>query len=93
MITKTDFIANLATEMNASQSAATAAFDAFWATVEKGLKKDGKITLTGIGIFELKKKPARMGINPATKEKVKIAASNAPQFKFAKTVKEKFNKK
>ena len=46
----------------------------------------------GFGTFSLKKKAAREGINPATKEKVQIAASKVPSFKAGKSFKEMFNK-
>lgn len=35
--------------------------------------------------------PAREGINPATKEKITIAAANVPKFKAGKALKEALN--
>jgi DNA-binding protein HU-beta len=39
------------------------------------LKEGDKIRLTGLGILQVRERPARMGRNPATGESIKIAAS------------------
>ena len=52
------------------------------------LKKGDKIRLTGIGIFQVRKRPARMGRNPATGEAIKIRASKKVAFRPAKELKE-----
>ena len=55
------------------------------------IKADEKIALAGFATFEIKEKPEREGINPLTKEKIKIAASKTPVVKFGKAFKDKFN--
>jgi len=52
------------------------------------LKRGDKIRLTGIGIFQVRKRPARMGRNPATGEAIKIKASKKVAFRPAKELKE-----
>ena len=52
------------------------------------LKKGDKIRLTGLGILEVRARPARMGRNPATGESIKIAASKKIAFRPAKELKE-----
>jgi DNA-binding protein HU-beta len=54
----------------------------------KHLKKGNKIRLTGIGILQVRKRPARMGRNPATGEAIKIKASKKVAFRPAKELKE-----
>jgi len=54
------------------------------------LKKGEKVALLGFGTFEVKKKAAREGINPLTKQKIKIAASTVPAFKFGGAFKDQF---
>jgi DNA-binding protein HU-beta len=54
----------------------------------KHLKKGNKIRLTGIGIFQVRRRAARMGRNPATGEAVKIKASKKVAFRPAKELKE-----
>jgi DNA-binding protein HU-beta len=52
------------------------------------LKKGNKIRLTGIGIFQVRKRAARMGRNPATGQAIKVKASKKVAFRPAKELKE-----
>ena len=52
------------------------------------LKKGDKIRLTGLGILQVRSRPARMGRNPATGKSIKIAASKKIAFRPAKELKE-----
>jgi DNA-binding protein HU-beta len=54
----------------------------------KHLKRGHKIRLTGIGVFQVRKRAARMGRNPATGEAIKIKASKKVAFRPAKELKE-----
>jgi DNA-binding protein HU-beta len=54
----------------------------------KNLKKGHKVRVTGLGIFQVKKRPARLGRNPLTGEQIKIKASKKLAFRAAKEVKE-----
>jgi DNA-binding protein HU-beta len=56
--------------------------------VVKNLKKGNKVRITGLGIFQVKKRPARLGRNPLTGEQIKIKASKKLAFRAAKEVKE-----
>lgn len=88
---KGEFIKAYAAKAGISQKEADAAYDAFVATVVDALKAGDKVALVGFGTFELKEKPAREGINPATKAKIQIPASKAPAFKVGKSFKDIFN--
>jgi DNA-binding protein HU-beta len=52
------------------------------------LQKGDKIRLSGLGILQLRSRPARMGRNPATGASIKIAASKKIAFRPAKELKE-----
>jgi DNA-binding protein HU-beta len=54
----------------------------------KYLKRGDKIRLTGLGILQVRARPARMGRNPATGEAIKIKASKKVAFRPAKELKE-----
>ena len=54
----------------------------------RNLKKGAKVRMTGLGIFQVRKRPARMGRNPATGEAIKIKASKKLAFRAAKEVKD-----
>jgi DNA-binding protein HU-beta len=56
-------------------------------TIKGNLKKGEKVQLFGFGTFEVVERAARTGINPRTKEKIKIAAKKATKFKPAKELK------
>ena len=50
------------------------------------LKKGDKIRLTGLGILQVRARPARMGRNPATGEAIKIKASKKITFRPAEGI-------
>ena len=51
------------------------------------LKSGERVRIGGLGILEVKDRPARMGRNPATGETVQIAASRKVAFRVAKDLK------
>jgi len=52
------------------------------------LKNGARIRMNGLGILEVKDRPARMGRNPATGEAIQVAASKKVAFRPAKELKE-----
>jgi DNA-binding protein HU-beta len=64
-----------------SKAAAERAVAAVIDGIEKGLKKDKSVQLIGFGTFSIAKRAAREGINPQTKEKIKIKASKTVKLK------------
>jgi len=58
------------------------------AMIAKHLKKGDRIRIGGLGILQVRKRPARMGRNPATGESIKIKASKKVAFRAAKELKE-----
>jgi DNA-binding protein HU-beta len=54
----------------------------------KHLGNGDKIRLTGLGILQVRHRPARMGINPGTGEAIEIKASKKIAFRAAKELKE-----
>jgi DNA-binding protein HU-beta len=56
--------------------------------VTKHLKKGDRIRLVGLGIWQVRKRAARMGRNPATGEAIKIKASKKVAFRASKELKE-----
>ena len=58
------------------------------ADITKHLKKGARIRIGGLGILQVRKRPARMGRNPATGEAIKIKASKKVAFRAAKELKE-----
>ena len=85
---KTEFVAAIAAKTGLSKKDADAAYKAFTDTVVEAVKAGDKLALAGFGTFEVKTRAARTGINPRTKETIKIPASKAPVFKAGKALKD-----
>jgi DNA-binding protein HU-beta len=58
------------------------------ALATRHLKRGDKVRLTGLGILQVRARPARMGRNPGTGEAIKIKASKKIAFRSAKELKE-----
>ncbi len=67
---------------------ANAVLEDMIAMITKHLKKGDRIRIGGLGILQVRKRPARMGRNPATGEAIKIKASKKVAFRAAKDLKE-----
>jgi len=91
-MTKTDLVDVIAGKAKISKSAALAALDALTEAITGALKKGDKITLVGFGTFDVAKRAAREGVNPRTRQKIKIKASKAPRFRAGKLLKDAVNK-
>ena len=90
---KSDLIAAMAAKTGETKKDAEIALDAMIAAITASLKKGDKVQLVGFGSFEVKKRAARKGRNPQTKEEIKIPASKAPVFKAGKALKDVVNHK
>jgi len=78
----------LAANLDITKKSAGEIIDLVFDDITKTLANGGKVDISGFGKFEVKHRPARVGINPATKEKIDVAASKAPVFKAAKGFKD-----
>ena len=90
---KSDLIAPISAKTGTTKKDAEAALNAFVSVVTEALEKDEKVQLVGFGSFEVRKRAARKGRNPQTKEEIKIPASKAPVFKAGKALKDLVNNK
>ena len=57
-------------------------------TVVAHIKDGAKVRIAGLGVLEVKNRPARMARNPATGEQVHVEASRKIAFRPAKDLKE-----
>ena len=88
---KSDLIAAIAAKTGETKKSAEATVNAFVDVVTETLVKGDKVQLVGFGSFEVRKRAARKGRNPQTKEEIKIPASKAPVFKAGKALKDLVN--
>ena len=90
---KSDLVAPMAAKTGDTKKSAEETLNAFIDVVTDALVKGEKVQLVGFGSFEVRKRAARKGRNPQTKEEIKIPASKAPVFKAGKALKDLVNKK
>ncbi len=84
---KGDLVEVVASSLNETKAQASRTVDAVLEGIAKGVLSDGKVTITGFGSFEKKKRAARTGVNPHTKEPIQIAASTTVGFKPSQALK------
>ena len=85
---KAELIAAVAEKTGLTKKDADKAVAAVFATITESLAKGDKVTVFGFGNFEVRERAARTGLNPRTKETIKIAASKGPAFKACKALKD-----
>ncbi|HNP85668.1 MAG: HU family DNA-binding protein [Chloroflexi bacterium SZAS-1] len=85
---KTDFVKSVAERAGVSQKEAKLVVDAALDIITETLKAGEKVTLTGFGTFEVRQRQEREGVNPQTRQKIKISATKTPGFSASSTLKE-----
>jgi len=85
---KAELINAVAASADVSKKDAEAVISATLDAITAAMKEGEKVQLVGFGSFEVKKRAARIGRNPKTKEEIEIPASRVPQFKAGKVLKE-----
>ena len=87
-VTKKTIAEALAEKQGMTKKAATEAVNFVFDEITKNLKKGGVADINGFGKFSVKKRAARTGINPLTKEKIKIPAAKIVKVKALKALKD-----
>jgi len=87
-MTKADLVAKVAADAGLTKKDADKAVSAVLDSITAALADGDKVALVGFGTFETHKRSARKGLNPRTKEPIKIPATVAPTFKAGKALKE-----
>ena len=85
---KTELIDALSVETTFSKKDVTRVLESLTRIIERSLRKGEKVSLTGFGTFTTSARPARKGINPATKERIDIPEIQIPRFKPGKNLRE-----
>ena len=90
-MTKANLIDYIAEETGLTKADATRALDAMMSGIVKGLKEEGKVTLTGFCTFNAVHKDAKVGRNPRTGAPVTIPARTDVKIKAGSKLKEALN--
>lgn len=91
-MTKTELVEKIAAAANLTKGDAKKALDATTEALKEALVNGDKVALIGFGTFSVQERPAREGINPATKEKITIAAKKVAKFKAGAELANAINK-
>lgn len=87
---KNELIKQVALKADLSLKDATQAVEALVEVIGESLQAGDKVSLAGLGSFEVKEKPQRQGFNPLTQQPITIPASRVPVLKFGKAFKDLF---
>jgi len=86
---KSELVDAIAQKTDLSKKDVASAVDALQDVISEALVRGEKVALTGFGTFQTSDRKARTGINPATGEKIQIAACTVPKFVVGKSLKDK----
>ena len=78
---KSELIESMAADAGISKAAAKKALNSMTGSVEKALKKGGRVSLVGFGSWSVTKRAARDGRNPQTGKTIRISAKNVVKFR------------
>jgi DNA-binding protein HU-beta len=87
VVTAKHLAASIADEHQIPQKQANAVVVSLIGLMTDHLKNGDRLRISGLGILEVKSRPARMGRNPATGEAIQIKASKKIAFRAAKELK------
>ena len=86
-MTKSEFVDQVASRAGLSRKDAASAVDAALDTIQDALERGSEVTFSGFGKFHVAERGARQGMNPATGEKMQIAATRVPRFSAGSALK------
>lgn len=89
---KQELIRKIADGGELNQKQASLALNSILDAIVAAVAEGEKVQLVGFGTFESKKREARVGRNPKTKEAIEIPASTSPVFKAGKAFKDAVQK-
>jgi nucleoid DNA-binding protein len=94
-VTKTDMAKKLAKKCDLTQAKAAEIIDTIFGTdpgkgiIAVELDAGRKVTITGFGTFETRRRKARVGRNPATGATIQIAATTVAAFRVGQSLKDR----
>jgi nucleoid DNA-binding protein len=90
-MTKNELAKAVASRTSLSPAQARSVVETFVSAISDELARGGEIVLTGFGKFSVGHRAARLGRNPSTGATIGIAASRAPRFVPASSLKTRLN--
>ncbi|MBP5301280.1 MAG: HU family DNA-binding protein [Bacilli bacterium] len=90
-MTKAQLVASIADATKLNKTQVNDMLDKFVAVIRKATKSGSKVRLPGLGTFQPRRRSARKGINPASRQPISIPAKNTVAFKLAQDFKDYLN--
>ena len=90
---KAELVGKIAEGAGITKAQAADALAATLDSISGALQAGDSVALIGFGTFSANERAARTGINPATKEKIQIAAKTVAKFKPGKALSDSLNNK
>lgn len=88
-VTKRDLAERIAEITQAKRVTVKRVIQAFLDQITDELAQDNRLEFRGFGVFEIRKRAARIAQNPKTLERVKVPAKRTVKFKMGRLMKEK----
>ena len=88
---KAELIDVLTTKLGTDRRQATAAVENVVDTIVRAVHKGDSVTITGFGVFEQRRRAARVARNPRTGETVSRPASKTARFRVGEGLKSSLN--
>ena len=88
---KNELAQQVASQGGVDGGEAKKAVEAVFDVIAGELQNGGEVSISGFGKFSVSDRAARQGVNPATGEKIQIAASKAAKFSAASGLKNRLN--
>jgi DNA-binding protein HU-beta len=88
---KAELIEKIASATEIGKANANRVLDIVTSSIVAAVAAGDTVTLVGFGAFKTSQRAARTGINPRTKESIKIAARTMPKFKAGKEFRDACN--
>ncbi len=90
-LTKADLVDAIYDNLPIDKQKATQIIEDWVEIIKDGLEKDGKVMISGFGVFEVKSKHARPGRNPQTGSKITLSARKVVKFKASQILRKALN--
>ena len=87
-MTKNDLIKKIATKTGFTQKDIAVVVDATIDSIVETVANGEAVNIVGFGKFDVSKRAARKGVNPATGESIDIPATSTPKFKAGASFKQ-----
>ena len=89
---KAELVEEVAGRVGLTKKETNNVVDAITSAITDTLAMNERVTLVGFGTFEVRRRKARTGVNPQTRERLDIPAKNVVRFKAGKGLRERVRK-